>query len=280
MAFFGRMTAEEMATKPPVKKVTVVNNVDEPLNLTNLRSSNPAFQLESKVIEAGKKAEIAIALLTPLKNGLNYGRIEADTGVAEMPRLVFVALARLVQDVKVVPAVITLQGPFDKPTKRFVTIQNNTNRPMTVSDLEISNPAITALLSEVLAGKRFRIMLEIPAGTEIAAVGETITIKTDNPKFPELIVPIRQRAVPTRIAKPGTNRCTTQSKNAPDLTVRTRPFTRQHRSLVQSPLRLSEPVAIGDRLRGERPTCYREPRSARRLSFLPRPVRAFLTDPS
>ncbi len=195
---FGRKSAEEMASKPLVKKVTVVNNVGESLDLTNLRSSNPAFRLESKVIEPGKKAEITVTLLTPLKGGNNYGRIEADTGVAEMPSLTFAASAYVIAEVEVTPAAITLQGNLTKATKRFVTIRNGGKTPLKISDLTLSNPAITAKLTETSPGKSFRVVLEIPAGTQLSAGGESITMKTDNPRFPELSVPIRQRAVPTK----------------------------------------------------------------------------------
>ncbi|MCZ6681887.1 MAG: hypothetical protein O7D94_12745 [Planctomycetota bacterium] len=187
-----------MASKPLSKKVTVVNNVGETLDLTNLRSSNPAFRVESKIIEAGKKAEITVTLLTPLKGGNNYGRITADTGVAESPTLSFASSAYVTAEVEVTPSAITVQGNLIKDTKRFVTIRNSGKTPLKVSDLTLSNPAITAELTETSPGKAFKIVLSIPAGIQLSAGGETIKIKTDNPRYPELSVPIRQRAIPTR----------------------------------------------------------------------------------
>lgn len=197
-AAFGRMTAEETEGKTLIKKVIVENNVGDTLNLTNLRSNNPAFRVESQVIEPGKKAEITVTLLTPLNKGNNYARIEADTGVAEMPSLTFAASAYVTAEVEVMPPAITLQGDLDTTTQRIVTLRNGGKTPIKVSDVKVSNPAITTELTETAPGKAFRVVVEIPAGTQLAAAGESISIKTDNPKFPELTVPIQQRSLPVK----------------------------------------------------------------------------------
>lgn len=195
-ANFGRMTADQVGDQPLVRTVTVENNVSDTLNLTNLRSNNPAFRLESKVLEPGKKAEVTVTLLTPLKSGNNYARIQADTGVAKMPELTFAASAYIMAEVEVTPPAITLQPNMNQKTTRFVTIRNGGKTPLKVSDVKVSNPAITAQLTETTPGKNFRIVLQIPAGTEIAATGEKLTMNTDNPKFSELSVPIQERGAP------------------------------------------------------------------------------------
>lgn len=190
-ASFGRMTLEQAEKGPLVRKVTIVNNMDEPMSLTNLRSSNPVFRVETREIEAGKKIEMTITLVPPLKQGSNYARIEASTGVSEQPSLLFNASVYVAPEVAVTPRQIVLGAARRALTTRFIYVRNSGTRTVKVTEAKSSNPAITADIGPVGNGKNVKITVKIPKDCTISPQGETLTILTDHPSFASFQIPIR-----------------------------------------------------------------------------------------
>ena len=197
-ANFGRLTAGELGNVGLVRKLTVENNVGNTLNLTDLHSDNPAFRLESKILEPGKKAEITVTLVPPLNVGSTRGKIRASTGVPEKPQLELIASAYVVAQVQVTPQRINVNTDQAAPARRYVTIRNTAKTPMKVTDLQVSNTAIKAKLDETTPGKNFRITIDIPAGTKLATTGEVLSFKTDNAKHPEFSIPIVKTSIVRR----------------------------------------------------------------------------------
>lgn len=229
-ANFGRVALTQADDAGLVRKVTVVSNVETPLNLTNLRSTNPAFRLESTVLEPGKKAEISVTLLKPLRTGSNYARIDADTGIPEQPTVQFTATAYLTPEVEAAPKQILLTSNRPRTTTRFITIRNEGKEQLKILEVSVSNPRIIAQVQDTSslavprraastngqdakakAGRSFKITLAIPADLKFSPTGEQVTVRTDNPRFPVLTVAIKERlpratAARTRLApsRPGT----------------------------------------------------------------------------
>jgi hypothetical protein len=202
-ASFPRLTPEE-AQKTATRKLTIVNNMDTPAELTDVTSNNPVFSAVVRVIEPGKKFELVVSTNPPLKPGRNNGKITIKTGVPEQPVIEITAYANVKPPVEVIPAKLSLNRQRTETQTRSFTVRSNTGKPIQISDLAVSNPALKVTLGESKPGaKTYRISLEVPADYRVAATGDRITFKTDCPTVPEIIVPITERPIPKRSARAG-----------------------------------------------------------------------------
>jgi len=212
-AAFSRLSAG-MANQGAVRRLTVVNNMEGVAALTDIRSTNPAFSVESKVIEPGKKFELIVSLVPPLKPGSNRGKIELSTGIPEMPTLQVPVSAHVTADVDVTPDRLTLRTNRDEELSHQFRIRNFSQAPVTISDLSGSNPALKFSLKDKKPSKpgtEFQLTVVIPVDYKYSE-GDKITFKTDCPTVPELTIPITKRIVRGR---PQTRKKLSSGKRIP-----------------------------------------------------------------
>src|SRR5262249_30284042 len=81
---FGSITEPD---KPKSQTVKVTNKLDQPMDLKNLKSTNPVFRVESKTLTAGKEYEITVTAMPPMSNGSQAATITFDTGVTKSPTM-------------------------------------------------------------------------------------------------------------------------------------------------------------------------------------------------
>lgn len=191
-ASFGRIAPDAAQEGALTRKLTIINNMEGEAKLTDVRSTNPSFDVETTVIEPGKKFELTVSVVSSLLPGDNRGTIEMSTGITEMPTLSVPVRAYVMSEVDVNPTTVTLRGQQLRDMKRRLTVQNNTKKPLKISDLKTSNPALKVALQETRPGTRFMITVDIPVGYEVPSGGDKITFKTDSPVAPEVTVPVTE----------------------------------------------------------------------------------------
>jgi hypothetical protein len=192
IASFGRLTTEAARAPGLVTKVTLINNTSQPANLTDVHSTSRLFGVQPPaVIEPGKKFELTIAVTMPLPPGNINGAIELSTGIAEAPTLSIPISAHVLADVEATPSGILLAPDRPALQQRQVLVQNNTSNPVKLRDLRVSNPALKVTLQETQPGLRYTLTVDIPADFVPPPAGETITLKTDCPSVPEMVIPVR-----------------------------------------------------------------------------------------
>ncbi|MBN2560713.1 MAG: hypothetical protein JXQ75_07275 [Phycisphaerae bacterium] len=205
-ASFGRFSMEQ-ARKGAVRKLTVENNVEDMASITDVQSTNPAFEAEVAVVEPGRKFELVVSILPEaaehLKQGNNNGKITMSTGIEETPTLEVTVSAYVTADVDVTPNRLTLASGRSTDLMRQFTVRNYSKEPVTISDLSVSSPELKIALQETTPGVNYRITLEIPASYEVHEGGDTITFKTDNPSVPDVTIPITERSVVRRTVSPS-----------------------------------------------------------------------------
>jgi hypothetical protein len=199
---FGRLTSESASDPAQVQKVTITSNVEQPVELANIRSSNPVYRAETTVIEPGKKFELRVSLASPPKSGNNAGTIEMSTGLKESPTLSVPVNAFVAPDVEVMPATLALPVEIPTVTTRQLFVKNNAKTPMELSGLESSNPVMKVTLDETQPGTTYKLTVEVPAGHQVPATGDKITFKTNNPTIPLVTVPVTQLKSPTTAPAP------------------------------------------------------------------------------
>jgi hypothetical protein len=203
---FGQIRPPTTSQPALERRVTITNNLETPADLTDVHCTNPVFAVKTKVVQPGKKFELTVTIVGPLQPGMNYGAIQAATGVDEMPNLSIPVQASRLADVEVLPPELLLPRTLPTELKSQLTIRNHSQTPLDITDLTVSNPALQVEIEEGQDATSYILHLTVPAGTELAATGEKITFKTGLASQPEVAVPIRLRAVPaSRPAYPASS---------------------------------------------------------------------------
>jgi hypothetical protein len=124
-----------------------------------------------------------------------------NTGLKEMPVVNIPVSIYVTADVEATPATLILPLAIPKGMQRLVYVRNYVDKmPMKVTQVKVSNPEIKTELTEPQTGVAWRISVDVPKDFKLAPAGETLTIITDSPTVPELIIPIKQAG--TMMANP------------------------------------------------------------------------------
>lgn len=192
-ASFGRLTTDTAASASMERKLTVVNNTDEKIKITKAVSSNPSFKADISEIEEGKKFELTVAVVPPLSTGPVTGNIELTTTMQDNQKMLIPVNAYVTADVDVTPNQLTLTPNRNGTVQRQFFIRNNTVNPVKISEQTASNEKLQLNIVETQpVGKAYRLTVDIPQDYVVSEGGDKITLKTDNPNVPNLIIPINQ----------------------------------------------------------------------------------------
>jgi hypothetical protein len=189
------------------KILKVLNHLDDPLSITEVTSSNPAFKTELKTVKPGKEFELYVTALAPFTSRTAYASITLKTSSTNSPSLMASAYLTAQQAVTVSPEQIYLPpGPLKSVVSPSITIRNNGSNALAISDAKIDLPGAEVKVRELQPGKVFSLMASFPAGFELQ-VGQqlALTVKTDHPSFPQLRIPVVQPPAPGQFSprRPG-----------------------------------------------------------------------------
>ncbi len=201
-ASFGRASRDDIESRPMTKKLTIVNNLDTPIHIGNISSSNPVFTATVKPMVEGKKYDLEIGLKPPLQSGSNFTTLSIESGIEGDPTIQVQASVYVTSAVDVMPPKISILEKRDQDMRRIFIVRNNTVNPIRVFDLEINSPGITAAITETKPGKEFRITLNIQKSYQVPPGGDMITLKTSHPNTPILKLPILARNITASSRRP------------------------------------------------------------------------------
>ena len=179
--------------------VRVVNHLDDPLTLSNPESSNKAFTAELRTNTPGKEYEVVIKAVPPLNPGNVQGSITMKTSSTKVPVVNITAWANVQAAVTVVPSQLTIPAaPLSTKVTSAITIQANTTNLLTLSEPEVNAKDVEVQIRELQPGRSFSAVLTFPPGFE-ATPGQQVqfSVKSSNPHFPLIKVPIVQIPKPT-----------------------------------------------------------------------------------
>src|SRR6266536_4594740 len=104
--------------------VRIVNNLEEPLTLSDLQCSNRSFQVELKTVQPGKEFALHVTAVPPFTTPTVYAPITLKTSSAKMPTINVSAYVTVQQAVMVTPQQMNLpQGPLASATSRSILIR-------------------------------------------------------------------------------------------------------------------------------------------------------------
>jgi hypothetical protein len=181
------------------KAIRIVSDLDEPVTLSDLQSTNDSFRTELKTIRPGKEFELLITTLPPFDAASLQTLVSLKTSSKEAPLINILANLAVVPPLSVYPErIVLLQGPLPAPRHIFITIRNNGTSPLAVSDASINIPGATVQLREAQAGRYFSLAVDFPAGFELKPAEKVeVTAKSNQPKHPLITVPVVLAQPPT-----------------------------------------------------------------------------------
>ena len=199
--------------------VNITNNMDEALTLSAPESNNRAFTSELKTTQPGKGYQLIISAVPPLKPGSTQGQINLKTSWTNQPVLTVSVYANVQPAIVVIPSHITLSpAPLASAQTPSVMIQNNSTNQLTLSEPAVNAQGVETQLKEIQAGRSFNALVTFPQGFEIPSGQQVeLTVKSSNPKFPVVRVPITQFPRPAAPAAPVTPAAVTTPDLPPPL---------------------------------------------------------------
>ncbi len=184
--------------------VKVVNNMEEPLELSAPESTQKAFTAEVKTNTPGKNFDIVISSVPPFATGPVQGQITLRTSSSNMPLITVTAFMNVPGVVNINPPQISVPpAPLANVTPLSLNVQNNSTNAITLSEAAINAPGVEVTVQENQPGRLFTIMARFPQGFE-APAGKPLELifKTSHPLAPVVKVPVHQAAKPPTAQSP------------------------------------------------------------------------------
>ena len=193
-ASFGRVTTKEAKTK----LLTIKNNASQPLQLTvPPPQEGSGFTYELEEVEPGQRYNLTVSTVTPHQPGNLKGDIVLATNLLEQPTATIHVLGSFPARLDVNPPKLRLFQPVaGRPLTRPLNFTNFSEHPVKVLGVSSDDPDMELTVSEVEAGRRYRINVAVPADYQLPKQDRTIVIQTDDAELPEITVPVIAQHMP------------------------------------------------------------------------------------
>ena len=190
-ANFGKLTGKE----PQQRVLQVTNNTDTPLTLA--LDPEKTENVTWKLVETtpGKKFELISVVEPPFEPGSLNVSTTLTTNIEAQKEIEIRARARIPPRLEVSPKLMTLNlnklPNTSKAFKRPLQFKNYGDTPVKVLSASINDPSIKVEVKPRAEGQAYTVFLEIPAEYKATTEDRIVTLKTDDPKEPEIKVPFR-----------------------------------------------------------------------------------------
>ena len=174
---FGRMRAGE-----PVKYTYVFTNTG--CGLLVINSVQPQCGCTtagewSKQVEPGKTGSIAIQFNTSAYNGPVFKQVTVSCNVSNQPTLFLQLKGTVYRPYDVTPQIAVLNlAPDAESASMVVTITNNSEQPLLLSQPEVNNRAFSVQLITNQLGKGYQVKVSTVAPLPAGSVQGQMTLKT------------------------------------------------------------------------------------------------------
>ena len=174
------------------RSVTIRNQVEGTLELSDLKSDKPSFRPVLKEIVPGREFELTITTVPPLAAGTETARISMKSSNPKMPDLTVQAVVTVLPAVQVAPTEIMLTTKkLAVAEKKYVVVLNHRAGDLKLSELKTSVAGVEISTSPTADRKQFTLTLTFPAGFEARTTEKMFfSGKTNWPELPVFEIPI------------------------------------------------------------------------------------------
>jgi hypothetical protein len=196
--------------------VTITNHTEEPLMLSSPQSNNRVVSAELETNTPGRGYRLKVLVAPPLPSGSVQAMVNLRSSWTNTPVVTVPVLVNIQPAIMVIPTYLTLAaGPLANAVTNSVTIRNQSTNSLVLSDPAINVPGAAVEIKELQPGRSFAAMVAFPPGCQLPLGRQAeVTIKSSNPKYPVVKVPVLQMphpaqprvpvATPTAPPKPAT----------------------------------------------------------------------------
>jgi hypothetical protein len=199
-ASFQRLKGPDVSA---TKEIKITNFTDDPLMLTNIKSSNPKFKPILETLRHGKDFVLRIKTVPPLQYGLNRAYITMKTSNPDMPSISITAHANVSKPIETTPTYLTMPvGKLDRDLKKYITVINNSGKPLMLSDYGLGIDGVKIDLQELKKDKYYRFTIVFPKDFEVKDnISGSFKMTTNHPEFSKIEVPLKPYKRPTPVTR-------------------------------------------------------------------------------
>lgn len=188
---FGKVTGDG----PQQRSITIINRTDESFELRLTKSEDAHYKYELIETTPGEEYQLFATTRPPMVKGRVESTIELETSLEAQPRLPIRVFAFVPQRLEVMPATVTIEedkaAQSPRGLSKVLVYSNNGDKPAHIKKVSASDPAITVTSSEIIAGKSYRIVVQVPQGYKPPKGQAFIYIETDDPVQNSIRIPVR-----------------------------------------------------------------------------------------
>jgi archaellum component FlaG (FlaF/FlaG flagellin family) len=186
--------------------IRIFNRMDSPLTLSDPRCFTNAFSAVLKTNVPGQEFELTITAerLSHAPPSLRYesiqGEIALKSSATNRNPLTISVFETIYPEITVFPPNLQVPaGLLTQPATTHLQIRGNADN-LTLSDPAVNAPGVAIAVKTLQTNRQYYLDIVFPAGFDAATnQGLAFTVKTDNPRFPSITVPI---AIVPRLAQP------------------------------------------------------------------------------
>ncbi len=210
--------------------IRISNQSDEPIKPELKSINSDYFEVTINEVEAGKAYDVVVKTKPPIPYGITRAAIAISTGNARQPTINLPVNANVRARVSATPPIVFVPKQTRSPSKRSIRVRYfGTDDAFEVLSVESSDSAklpvellplgaqkrTASRLPAGFAPKLERVIsISVPAGNELGDDGLEIVIRTNDPEFEKLVIPVTGnpntfrkslglRAQPPRTVKPA-----------------------------------------------------------------------------
>jgi hypothetical protein len=176
--------------KPVTQVFTLTRTGNRPMKIVQVLASAPYLKTEVTPLPGNGRYKLAVTVTTEVPMGRSPTPVIVRT---DLPNVGDVPLTLMIdRGIVTTPMVLFWLAPpgeLKTPVQSMLTIMRQ-NKPFHVKRVSVDDPKLQAKLETVREGREYRVALTYSGGYPAGTVRKTLSITTDDPKQPELIVPI------------------------------------------------------------------------------------------
>lgn len=192
------------------RRITIRNRAGKPVRITLDESSlDKKFHYDLIETSPGLEYELYVDTKPPYEAGTYRGEIRLVTDLPTQPELRLGVFAIVPERIEVMPRVIALpptSAGATAPSVHVLRVENHGSKPVRVINASCNDPKVEVVLGEVIANRKYRIQVRLPASYVVPATGASVLIKTNDDEIPVLNVSIGQSARRTNRQENTVNR--------------------------------------------------------------------------
>ncbi len=174
---------------------TFTNKGDAPLTIEQVRTSCgcTAANIASRLIEPGKKGEVKVTFDSTNFAGNISKTVFVHSNDPQLPIYSLILQGSVIEEIPVTPRQLNLGTIKAGGTgEAFITIDNRSDKPLTLKSVRTTNPRISATLSKNLLkpGESGKVSITATPGAEDRSLNGYIFVTTDHPAKPEISIPV------------------------------------------------------------------------------------------